>query len=131
MLSKRSQSSIWWSLMFEKLMGISLNHERQVRGLIKVGLLRKSMTCCATVTKNKGVEWRIAKGTNQVRQFSFIRAPGPGPQNADTSASGLDDGGEMSMPATGFKFVKTESGVRNAVEVASAPSTEANETKVS
>jgi hypothetical protein len=66
--------------------------------------------------------------TNQVRQFSFVRAPGP--QNADNSASGLEDGGVVSMPVMALKlFVK--SGIRKVGGVASGPIATANETKFS
>ena len=69
-------------------------------------------------------------GTNQVRQFSFVR--GPGPQNTDTSASALEGGGVVPMPAIAFKlFVKSGTGMGNAGRVASASSAPANETKFS
>ena len=56
------------------------------------------------------------------RQFSFVR-----PQDADSSASGLEDGGVVSMPDIALKlFVK--SGMRKVGGFASDPSATVNET---
>lgn len=52
------------------------------------------------------------------RQFSFIR--GPEPQKAESSASGLEDGGLLPLVVMAFKlFVKSRAGARNADEFGS------------